>query len=120
MIVDFILGSAMVADKNDIFYKPPTADEWKTLYDSYYLKIEKIESKAFEKKYQEFGQDILTITAAASKSLEHNEISFGAAVNTALNAVYYKIFSTKGKQQAEMFLSSPDPKTATNVITAFN
>ena len=115
MLVGFTLDGSFHAEKNDIFYKAPTSDEWRLLYGNSYVKIEEIKSKEFEKKYAEFEQDILTLTAAASKELEHSEISFGAAVGTMFNAAYYKMSSSKRKQQAELFLSSPDPKTASNV-----
>ena len=115
MMVDFIFESSMHANIEDIFYKPVSADEWKLLQNGYYVSVEKNESKSFAKRYAEFEKDILILTAAASKGLEHKDVSFGAAVNTALNAAYYKIFSSKGKQQAEMFLSAPKPETATKV-----
>lgn len=116
MMADFILESSMRADKNDMFYKPESAEEWQRLQTGNFVRVEKIESKSFEKKYSDFENDVLTLTAAASKGLAHNDISFAAAVNTAFNAVYYSIFSSKGKQQAEVFLSSPDPATAAKVM----
>ena len=115
MMVDHILTNSMHADIHDIFYQPPTSPLWTRLMPAY-VQVEVIQSAKFAQKYAEFERDILTLTAAASKGLEKREISFGAAVNTAVNAVYYKVFASKGKQQAEKFLSDPNPETASKVL----
>jgi len=116
MMSEYIIENAMKADDNEMFYKPPTDPVWQELYNGKFIKVETKSSKNFAKKYAEFEQGVLTLTAAGSKGLEKRDISLAGAVSTALNAAYFTVFPSKRKQQAELFLSAPNPKTATKMM----
>ena len=106
----------MIADSNDIFYKPSCSKDWKDLYSDNYLEVVRNSSKSFEKKYAELEQDMLTLTAAVSKGIDSDGLSLGNVVKTGFNAVFYKIFSSKRKKQAELFLSDPNPQKAAEML----
>eukprot|EP00826_Nyctotherus_ovalis_P045842 TRINITY_DN5108_c0_g5_i1.p1 TRINITY_DN5108_c0_g5~~TRINITY_DN5108_c0_g5_i1.p1 ORF type:complete len:473 (-),score=128.43 TRINITY_DN5108_c0_g5_i1:60-1478(-) len=116
MIVEYILESSSKADPNDIFYKPPSAEEWKKLNDGHHVIVERIDNKEFEKKYLKLQEIGLSVIAAASKEMERADASWETLVNIGMNTVYYTLFPKKRKQQSETYLSNPNPTTATKMM----
>ena len=112
----YVLDGAMNSNKDDIFYKPVTSDEWLKLIKERYISIKHMSNKSFNKKYKELEDQALTLAAAASRGLTARKISFTGIINIGFNALYYVISPDKKKQQAELFLSNPDPLSTTNLL----
>jgi hormone-sensitive lipase len=116
MLVTFIIEGAIKGERDDIFYKPLCSKEWQRLYSENYLEVVHTSSKSFEKKYAELANDMLALSAAASKGLGTGQISLGGVIKTGFNTIYYKMFASERKKQAELFLSNPEPHIAANVF----